>query len=204
MSARILVVDDLLPNVKLLEAKQTSEYFNVLTANDGPSALEIIEAQPPDIVLLDVMTPGMDRFEVCQRIKQNPQTMHISVMMITALSDAADRVRGIECGADDFLTKPANDTTLFARVRSLVRLKMMMDEWRMRERTTGQLGALRDETSLLNVDATEAAVLVLDDNEVDANKVVDTLSQDDDIVTAIDSVEGMFEYTMKRGFDLSS
>jgi two-component system cell cycle response regulator len=128
MSARILVVDDLLPNVKLLEAKLTSEYFDVLTANDGPSALEIIESQPLDIVLLDVMMPGMDGFEVCQRIKQNPETMHIPVVMITALSDAADRVRGIECGADDFLTKPVNDTALFARVRSLVRLKMIMDE----------------------------------------------------------------------------
>ncbi|NKB58897.1 MAG: PleD family two-component system response regulator [Alphaproteobacteria bacterium] len=202
MSARILVVDDLLPNVKLLEAKLTSEYFDVLTANDGPSALEIIEAQPPDIVLLDVMMPGMDGFEVCQRIKQQPETMHIPVVMITALSDAADRVRGIECGADDFLTKPVNDTALFARVRSLVRLKMMMDEWRMREQTTGQLGVLRDETSLLDVDASQAAVLVLDDNEVDAKKVVETLRQDDDIVIATDTVESMLDYAMKREFDL--
>ena len=74
------------------------------------------------------MTPGMDGFQVCQRIKQNPENMHIPVVIITAPSDAADRVRGIECGADDFLTKPINDTALFARVRSLVRLKMMMDE----------------------------------------------------------------------------
>lgn len=202
MSARILVVDDLLPNVKLLEAKLTSEYFDVLTANDGPSALEIIEAQPPDIVLLDVMMPGMDGFEVCQRIKQQPETMHIPVVMITALSDAADRVRGIECGADDFLTKPVNDTALFARVRSLVRLKMMMDEWRMREQTTGQLGVLRDETSLLDVDASQAAVLLLDDNDVDAKKVVETLGQDDDIVIATDTVESMLDYAMKREFDL--
>ncbi len=202
MSARILVVDDLLPNVKLLEAKLTSEYFDVMTANDGPSALEMIEAQPPDIVLLDVMMPGMDGFEVCQRIKQQPETMHIPVVMITALSDAADRVRGIECGADDFLTKPVNDTALFARVRSLVRLKMMMDEWRMREQTTSQLGVLRDETSLFDVDASQAAVLVLDDNQVDAEKVVDTLRQDDDIVIATDTVDAMFDYAMKREFDL--
>ena len=146
--------------------------------------------------------PGMDGFEVCQRIKQNPETMHIPVVMITALSDAADRVRGIECGADDFLTKPVNDTALFARVRSLVRLKMMMDEWRMREQTTGQLGVLRHETSLMDVDASEAAVLVLDDNEVDAGKVVETLRQDDDIFIATDTVESMFHYAMKREFDL--
>jgi len=91
---------------------------------------------------------------------------------------------------------------LFARVRSLVRLKMMMDEWRMREQTTGQLGVLRDDTSLLDVDASHAAVLVLDDNDVDAKTVVETLGQDDDIVIATDTVESMLDYAMKRDFDL--
>ncbi len=202
MSARILVVDDLLPNVKLLEAKLTSEYFEVLTANDGPSALEIIADHPPDIVLLDVMMPGMDGFEVCQRIKEEPETMHIPVVMITALSDVADRVRGIECGADDFLTKPVNDTALFARVRSLVRLKMMTDEWRMREQTTGQLGVLNEDMTLLNVDATHANILVLDDNSVDADNLVATLAQDDDTVIVMDKVEPMFECAVSGDFDL--
>src|SRR5580658_7994433 len=103
MSARILVVDDVEINVKLLGAKLASEYFDVLTANNGPAALELCTAELPDLVLLDVMMPGMDGFEVCRRLKANPATADIPVVMVTALSDAADRLRGLEAGADDFL-----------------------------------------------------------------------------------------------------
>jgi CheY-like chemotaxis protein len=104
MTARILVVDDILPNVKLLEAKLTAEYFDVLTASDGASALELADAETPDIILLDVMMPGMDGFEACERLKANPKTRHIPVVMVTALSDVNDRVRGLKAGADDFLS----------------------------------------------------------------------------------------------------
>jgi two-component system cell cycle response regulator len=140
MTARVLVVDDILSNVKLLEAKLTAEYFEVVTAFSGVEALGKIEECDPDIVLLDVMMPGMDGFEVCRRIKHNPKTAHVPVVMVTALDQSADRVAGLEAGADDFLTKPVDDSALFARVRSLVRLKMMTDELRMRE-TTGRTWA---------------------------------------------------------------
>ncbi|MGH6980414.1 MAG: response regulator, partial [Stellaceae bacterium] len=133
MSARILVVDDVTVNVRLLEAKLASEYFNVLTAFNGEKALEIAKAERPDLVLLDVMMPGMDGFEVCKRLKADPVTAEIPVVMVTALSDVSDRVKGLEAGADDFLTKPVNDVALFARVRSLVRLRRMMEEWHHRE-----------------------------------------------------------------------
>ncbi len=202
MSARVLVVDDLLPNVKLLEAKLTSEYFEVLTANDGPSALEMIQEHPPDIVLLDIMMPGMDGFEVCTRIKENPKTMHIPVVMVTALSGASDRVRGIECGADDFLTKPVNDMALFARVRSLVRLKMTMDEWGMREQTSDQLGAMRDERPIADEDATNARVLILDDNAVAASQAVETLKWDQNEVTTAITVDEAYALSINEDFDL--
>jgi two-component system, cell cycle response regulator len=165
MTARILVVDDLEPNVKLLEAKLSSEYFDVITATDGPSALAMIEGEAPHIVLLDVMMPGMDGFEVCLRIKENTATAHIPVVMVTALSDASDRVHGLESGADDFLTKPLNDSALFARVRSLVHLKLLTDEWRMREQTLGQFGVLREGQDILDEDATRARILLVDDSE---------------------------------------
>src|SRR5690242_730542 len=187
MSARVLVVDDVLPNVKLLAAKLTREYFDVITAFNGPEALERIKKEAPDIILLDVMMPGMDGFEVCERIRSDPATMHIPVVMITALSDAADRVRGLEAGADDFLTKPVNDIALFARVRSLVRLKMMMDEWRLRESTSGQLGILNPSLSVRAETAEGARVLVVEDSSIDLEKIAETLKRDQDSAVSSDN-----------------
>src|SRR5215831_3529761 len=138
MSARILVVDDVEVNVRLLEAKLSSEYFTVITAATGAAALKLAQSEHPDIILLDVMMPEMDGFEVCRRLKADPQTADIPVVMVTALSEVSDRVRGLQAGADDFLTKPVNDIALFARVRSLVRLKRMAEEWRLREEVYGR------------------------------------------------------------------
>src|SRR5579871_1476699 len=142
MTARVLVVDDIMSNVKLLEAKLTAEYFDVVTAFNGLECLAKMAESVPDIVLLDVMMPGMDGFEVCRRIKSDPKIAHVPVVMVTALDQPSDRVAGLEAGADDFLTKPVDDAALFARVRSLVRLKMMTDELRLREETGQSMGLL--------------------------------------------------------------
>ncbi len=139
MTARVLVVDDILANVRLLEAKLTAEYFDVVTAMNGLDALEAIQRTKPDIILLDVMMPGIDGIEVCRRIKSDPTTQHIPVVMVTALDQPEDRVRGLEAGADDFLTKPVNDIALFCRIKSLVRLKMLTDELRIRSESGGAL-----------------------------------------------------------------
>lgn len=175
MSARILVVDDIMPNVKLLEAKLKGEYYNVLSAYGGQEALDIIQAEKPDIVLLDVMMPEMDGFEVCRRIKSNPETEHIPVVMVTALTDAADRVNGLKAGADDFLTKPLDDVALMARVRSLVRLKMTMDELRARENTATSLGVIdndEDETH------EPANILIIEDQEFEAERIVSAVQEE--------------------------
>src|SRR3954453_7697971 len=142
MTARVLVVDDILANVRLLEAKLAAEYFEVVTAMNGIDALEAVQRTRPDIVLLDVMMPGIDGIEVCKRIKSDPQTMHIPVIMVTALDQPEDRVKGLEAGADDFLTKPVNDLALFCRVKSLVRLKMWTDELRARSPSVDPLTLL--------------------------------------------------------------
>ena len=131
MTARILVVDDVPANVKLLEARLSAEYFDVTVAYSGAEALALCERAACDIVLLDVMMPELDGFEVCRRLKSNPLTHHIPVVMVTALDQPSDRVRGLEAGADDFLTKPVSDIALISRVRSLARLKMVTDELRM-------------------------------------------------------------------------
>ncbi len=202
MSARVLVVDDVMPNVKLLAAKLTREYFDVLTAYNGQQALELVKRESPDIVLLDVMMPGMDGFEVCQRIRSDPDTMHIPVVMVTALSDISDRVRGLEAGADDFLTKPVNDIALFARVRSLVRLKMMMDEWRLRETTSGHFGMLNSGVSLLSESIEKARVLVLEDSPLDLDKITETLRRDGADVYSAANCAGALERAHGEEFDL--
>lgn len=177
MSARVLVVDDIAANVRLLEAKLLVEYYEVLTATDGATALEIVARSMPDIVLLDVMMPGMDGFEVCSRIKGNPATAHIPVVMVTALSEVSDRVKGLEAGADDFLTKPVNDLALFARIRSLVRLKRALDEWRARESTFTQFG-LAGADADKDIDPSTLQVLLLADDYGPTHRVLDTLSRE--------------------------
>src|SRR5271166_3742997 len=172
MSGRVLVVDDVEANVKLLEAKLSSEYFDVLSAYNGRAALEIADAELPDVILLDVMMPRMNGFEVCRLLKANPRTADLPVVMVTALSDVANRLRGLEAGADDFLTKPVNDIALFARVRSLVRLKRMMEEWRLREGIYGRFSG--DDTAAAE-DAGPARILVLEEDEFAAARIAETL-----------------------------
>jgi two-component system cell cycle response regulator len=175
MTARVLVDDDIELNVKVLEAKLTAEYFDVSTAMNGQDALDLIESDPPDIVLLDVMMPGLDGMEVCCRIRANPKTAQLPVVMVTALSELLERVRGLESGADDFLTKPVNDIALLARVRTLVRLKTMEDEWRLREETSHKLGLSSDDIPGSEELMRGARVLVIEDDAGDAKLIEEGL-----------------------------
>ena len=167
MTARILVVDDILANVRLLEAKLSAEYFEVVTAMNGVDALEAVQRAKPDIVLLDVMMPGIDGIEVCKRLKADATTQHIPVIMVTALDQLEDRVRGLEAGADDFLTKPVNDVALFCRIKSLVRLKMLSDELRARAQSSQTMGlvvkkAIPDDTRPGNILVVDSRVAFID------------------------------------------
>src|ERR1044072_6619272 len=162
MTARVLVVDDILSNVKLLEAKLSAEYFEVITAFTGLECLARMEETIPDIVLLDVMMPGMDGFEVCRRIKSNPRTAHVPVVMVTALDQPSDRVTGLDAGADDFLTNPVDHVALLARARNLVRLEKMTEELRMREET-GQNMRLADASETMIEPDPTGRILVVED-----------------------------------------
>jgi two-component system, cell cycle response regulator len=174
MSARVLVVDDVEVNVRLLEAKLSSEYFTVITASSGAQALELVRSERPDIVLLDVMMPEMDGFEVCRRLKADPHSADIPVVMVTALSEVSDRVRGLQAGADDFLTKPVNDIALFARVRSLVRLKRMTEEWRLREEVYGRFDNVIAETRRAE-DMSPARILLWEESSFAADRMTEML-----------------------------
>ena len=176
MTARILVVDDVEPNVRLLEAKLTLEYYEVLTATDGHTAIEVASAERPDIILLDVMMPGMDGFETCRRLKADPVTRHIPIVLVTALDGREDKIRGLEAGADDFITKPIDDVILFARVKSLVRLKAVMDELREREESGRRFGVDTDGAGRLR--GSGGRVLVVDDSVLQAGKIVSQLSDE--------------------------
>ena len=175
MTGLILVVDDVPANVKLLEAKLSNEYYDVVTAKDGYEAIAKTKEKKPDLILLDVMMPGIDGFETCRQIKQDPDVSHIPVVMVTALSEPSDRVQGLEAGADDFITKPINDTALFARVRSLVRIKVLIDELRLRDKSGSQLGMSASDYSL-NFDVRGSSLMLIDDDVVQSKRMVERLT----------------------------
>jgi two-component system, cell cycle response regulator len=201
MSARILVVDDIPANVKLLEARLSAEYFDVATAHSGVEALALCERAECDIVLLDVMMPDMDGFEVCRRLKSNPATHHIPVVMVTALDQPSDRVRGLEAGADDFLTKPVTDVALVSRVRSLSRLKMVTDELRMRALTTKEIGIQSPEREAVAETGKGGRILIVDDRQSSYERLVATLTTEHDVDVETDPSEALF-HAAEGNYDL--
>ncbi|MET0156081.1 MAG: PleD family two-component system response regulator [Rickettsiales bacterium] len=170
MTAKVMIVDDLLPNIKLLKAKLEREFYQVITATNGVMALERLETERPDIILLDVMMPEMDGLETCRHIKANPLLSDIPVVMVTALSDKSDRIAGLTAGADDFLTKPINDVAMFARIRSLVRFKTMTDALKLRAQTGREFG-----NSAISMDKTNdisgSNILLIEDNETQLGQI---------------------------------
>jgi two-component system cell cycle response regulator len=180
MSARVLVVDDVEANVRLLAAKLTLEYFDVLTASSGEEGLSRAERERPDIILLDVMMPGMDGFEVCRRLKESAETRHIPVILCTALDGRQERLKGLEAGAEEFLTKPIDDVQLIARVKSLARLKVVIDELRTREASGEKLGAIegerRSSEAMIEAASAAAQILIVDDNQRESELLRETLA----------------------------
>jgi len=197
MTARILVVDDIPANVKLLEVRLLAEYFEVLTATNGADAIETCENGKVDVVLLDVMMPDMDGFEVCRRLKSDPATMHIPVVMITALDQITDRVRGLEAGADDFLTKPVNDLQLMTRVKSLVRLKMLTDELRLRASTTRNIGIEELLSRRAPAEGDMPRVLLVDERPASYERIQKMLRNAMEVDLATDPHAGFFQAAEK-------
>ena len=199
MTARVLVVDDIIANVKLLEARLKAEYFEVLTATSGFEALDIAGKMECDIIILDVMMPGLDGFETCRRLKADPRTAHIPVVMVTALDQPSDRVTGLQAGADDFLTKPIKDIALLTRVKNLVRLKRLMDELRTR-------AAASDGINPLKIDAVMdhqrgGRLLIVDDRESSYERLKGTLQKHYDVNVHTDPASALF-HIAETAYDL--
>jgi two-component system cell cycle response regulator len=201
MTARILAVDDIATNLRLLEAKLQAEYYEVLLASSGPEALQVAFTQLPDVILLDVMMPGMDGYEVCRTLKADARTQHIPVVMVTALTDSTERVRGLEAGADDFLSKPVDNATLFARLRALLRVKQVQDAWRLRSNTARDLGMDDPAQPAISVQGARALILQSDGDE--AAGMREALLADDLIVYSVGSVDEAFHQLSKGDMDLA-
>jgi two-component system, cell cycle response regulator len=200
VTARVLVVDDILANVKLLEARLTAEYFEVLTANSAAEALDILQSQHVDVVLLDVMMPGMDGFEVCRRIKAAPRTTHVPVIMVTALDQPSDKVQGLDAGADDFLTKPVDDIALITRVKNLARLKTLNDELMLRVATGADINMMAAIADVTGANA-RGRVLLVEDIGHAAKRIQSTLAVQHDVDVEADLPAALLKIAAKA-YDL--
>ncbi len=202
MTARVLVVDDIAANVRLLQARLMAEYFEVVTATNGPDALQIAQSGQCDIILLDVMMPGMDGYEVCRRLKADQKTATMPVIMLTSLDQPSDRLQGLEAGADDFLSKPFDDIALTTRVKSLSRLKMMTDELQLRASTGEQFGLESGEPTKIDPKGGLGGnVLVVDDKPTSYERTVRALARDHSVAVVADPQEALFRMA-DQSFDL--
>ncbi len=191
MPARVLIVDDDPTALQALETRLSEEYFEVATASDGESALQHMKSDPPDIVLLDVVMPEIDGYEVCKRIRSDPDLLHVPIVMISVKSDPEDIVRGLQAGADDYLEKPFEDVVVLARIRSLVRSKLMTDEFRRREQTSNQLGVLDSEEDIVDADVIGGRVLIIDDDADEVGRISLALASSYQVTTERDPDRAM-------------
>ena len=175
--ANVLVVDDIAGNARLLESLLAPDGYTVRAAYDGAEALRLVHAEPPDVVLMDVLMPNVDGFEACRAIKEDPRTRFVPVVLVTSLNDSASRIRGTDAGADDFVSKPFNPPELRARVRSLLRVKRHTDDLENAESVIVSLALTieaRDRTTnghcqrLARYAATLGRAIGLDEDEISA------------------------------------
>jgi two-component system cell cycle response regulator len=175
LTARLLVVDDVPANGRLLEARLNAEYYDVRTVSNAREAQDVAEDWQPDAILLDVLMPDIDGYEVCRRLKAQSATAHIPVVMVTALKEQPDRQHGLRVGADEFLSKPIEHEILLARLRGIVRLKQLLDEWRARGTAAASLGLMPQVFDPATLET--SSVLIVDDLAIRALHLRDILAQ---------------------------
>src|SRR5436305_474716 len=201
MAKTVLIVEDNELNMKLFRDLLEAHGYQTSGTSNGIEALAMCGRAECDIVLLDVMMPDMDGFEVCRRLKSNPATHYIPVVMVTALDSPADRVRGLEAGADDFLTKPVSDVVLIARVRSLTRLKMMTDELRMRAITSLEIGVQAPERSAVADGGKGGRILLVDDRASSYERLAPLLAAEHHVDVEPNPADALF-HAAEGNYDL--
>ncbi|GAB6907498.1 Response regulator with diguanylate cyclase domain (modular protein) [Desulfosarcina cetonica] len=198
--ARVLIVDDEVMNLKLFKAYLSSENYEILTAENGHDAIAVINQHPPDVILLDVMMPGIDGFEVTRRLKQNAATASIPIILVTALSGQGNKTLGLDAGADEFLTKPIQRAELVARVRSMLRLKRFEEQIRGRQLSEPQL----ERPAICSLETHERIPLVLiaEDNDSDALLVLKQLEYEPYSIKRVSTGEAAIREVLNEPVDL--
>lgn len=185
---KILIVDDNLKNLKLLKGILQSEgKYTLFTAETGESALELVKEKLPDLVLLDIMMPGMDGYEVTQLIKARPETEKIPIILVTALDGEEDKIKGMDAGAEEFLTKPVKAIEILTRVDSMLKLKRYRDQLDIRSQSRNQLHEIDDTSAVPSVENRSSKILVVEDNEKDLKLLMSHLEQTFDRVDTVRS-----------------
>ncbi len=202
MTARILIVDDVPANLKVLEAKLNNYYYDVISASNGVECISKVRQFDPDIILLDIMMPVMDGFEACKRLKADHHSLHIPIIIITALNDKQDKMRGLESGADDFLTKPIDDTALLIRIKTLVRIKIMADELRLRYQTANQLGIVTDNVVDYSKCIQKTRILIIDDDLIQASNMRKALKGRFEHISICKDPDNAMESAINGDFDI--
>jgi two-component system, cell cycle response regulator len=200
--SKILVVDDDPMNVKLISAILSRDDYAIVTAYGGEDALRITRAEHPDLILLDVMMPVMDGYQVTQEVKGDPATAGIPIIMVTALNGTEDKVRGLESGADEFLTKPVNRAELLARVKSMLRLKQYRDQLMLRTRSEQAFAHPAAPAPVSTAATRRQKVLLVEDNAKDLRLLSGQLAEQPyDVVVAADG-EAALQHALAGGIDL--
>ena len=202
MTAKILIVDDRPENIRLLVAKLENEYYDVFVASSGKEAIKTTKNMNPDIILLDVMMPQMNGFEVCSIIKNDINTMHIPVVMITALNTKEDKIHGLNVGANDFLTKPIDHIALMTRIKSLTQLKTIIDELALQIKTYNQLGYEINSNIQEKINSLKgSSILIIDDDQIEIENLKNNLNSEYNI-TVFDQTDVYLTKLPKKEFDL--
>ncbi|QKX00993.1 PleD family two-component system response regulator [Wolbachia endosymbiont of Dipetalonema caudispina] len=204
MTAKILIIDDVLSNIKFLEAQLKAEYYVVIVTHNSKEAIDLVVRQQPDIILLGITVPKINGLEVCKSLKNDPLTTHIPIIMVNTLHDICDKVQGINAGADDFLTKPIDETALSARIKSLTRFKMIIDELRLRGKTNAEVGEVAESSSIMGYSHRifDANLLVVGEDIFQIEQIFNILKQSFKLVKILNNPIKALKVGIEDNYDL--